>query len=116
MKKTLNCHLLQSTPTETDIVPATDRFIEVKTLVDESHIIRRILKCKECEQLYLYEFYEEIDWAEGNDPQYRTFVPVETVEKAEIMNKIYKPGFITALPRLQFDFLQNGTKTIAWFR
>lgn len=104
------------TPTETDIVPATDRFFELKTLVDESHLIRRILKCRKCVQLYFYEFYEEIDWAEGNDPQYRTYVPVATLEEAENMNKNFKAGFITASPRLQFDFLQNGTKTINWVR
>jgi len=34
---------------------------EEKSYVEDSHIIRRLLKCEECGQLYFYEFYETID-------------------------------------------------------
>ena len=55
---------------------------------DESHLIRRLLKCKKCGQLYFYEFYEEIDWQEGNDPQYRTWIPVDDIESANQLNTL----------------------------
>ena len=115
MKKTLTCHFLKSTPTESDIVPATDQFDEIKTLVDESHLIRRILKCKKCGQIFFYEFYEEIDWIEGKDPQYRTFIPVDTIEEAQELNKKSEMELLGVFPRLQSDFV-GDTKTIKWVR
>ncbi len=34
---------------------------------DESHFQRYLLKCRECGQLYFFEFLEEIDWSHGKD-------------------------------------------------
>jgi hypothetical protein len=48
------------------------------TYADDSHLSRRLLKCRECAQLYFFEFYEEIDWLDSKDPQYVTYIPVET--------------------------------------
>ena len=55
---------------------------------DDSHLIRRLLKCRTCGQLYFYEFYEEIDWQEGDDPQYRTWIPVDDIESANSLSKL----------------------------
>jgi hypothetical protein len=38
--------------------------------------------------LYFYEFYEEIDWQGGNDPQYRTWIPVDDAASAQILNSL----------------------------
>src|SRR5262245_35598944 len=38
-----------------------DRFELLETFVDDSHEFRHLLKCKECGQLYFFEFYEWID-------------------------------------------------------
>lgn len=46
--------------------------------VHESHLRRYLLKCRECGQLYFFEFYEEIDWQKGNDPQSTKYIPVST--------------------------------------
>lgn len=58
-------------------------FEVMRTYVDESHFMRYLLKCKECGQLYFYEFYETIDWENGNDPQYKTFIPVDSEDEAK---------------------------------
>jgi hypothetical protein len=50
--------------------PMKERFELVETYADESHLRRYLLKCRECGQLYFFEFYEWVDWEHGNDPQY----------------------------------------------
>jgi hypothetical protein len=64
-----------------------DRFELLDTYVDESHLFRDLLKREECGQLYCFEFYEEIDWEDGNDPQYSTYIPVETGAEIQILRK-----------------------------
>ena len=61
-------------------------FEAVEDLIDESHLTRSILKCRECGQLYFYEFYEIVDWEDGDDKQYSTYFPVDTREQIEALN------------------------------
>lgn len=82
----LTCHLWNTSNLTKEILKAA-LSIE-KNYIDESHLIRRLLKCKDCGQLYFYEFYEEIDWKEGNDPQYRTWIPVEDIGSADSINAL----------------------------
>jgi len=81
-----------------------DRFEPMDTYVDDSHLIRRLLKCRECGQLYFYEFYEEIDWDAGEDPQYRTYIPVENDAEIEALKKASASELSKYFPRLQRDF------------
>jgi hypothetical protein len=61
------------------------RFETVETYTDESHLQRALVKCRECGQLYFYEFYERVDWDKGDDAHYSTFIPVpEPGEAARI--------------------------------
>jgi hypothetical protein len=60
-------------------------FERIETYVDGDHLDRHLLRCRECGQLYFYEFYEEIDWDGGNDPQYRTYIPVESDTEIEAL-------------------------------
>ena len=60
----------------------------VKTYTDESHLIRHLEKCLDCGQLFFYEFYETVDWIDGNDPQYRTWIPVDDEETAEQLSQL----------------------------
>jgi len=55
----------------------------IETFVDDGHFSRRLMKCKECGQLYFKEFYETTDYIGGNDPQYITLVPVYSKEDIE---------------------------------
>ena len=75
-----------------------DYFERLETLVDESHEDRDLLKCKECGQLYFFEFYEEIDWEDGDDPQYWTYIPVETGAEIEMLKKASPPKLLEYLP------------------
>jgi len=112
--KELKCHLWQKDNiTNADL--DRDTFELVKTLVDSSHLDRSILKCKQCGQLYFFEFYEEIDWEKGNDPQYSTWVPIESDEQAEKMSKMSPIELLQFSPRLQKDFPSDADKpTFKW--
>jgi hypothetical protein len=57
----------------------------VENLVDERHLSRSILKCHECGRLYFYEFYEVVDWKDGNDKQYTSYFPVDSPEQIEAL-------------------------------
>lgn len=102
------CHLLnKDTLTETDL--SKDTFDHIKEYVDESHLFRDLLKCKDCGQLYFFEFYEEVDWVDGQDPQYTTWIPVESEEKSDEMNKLSPLEILQFFPRIQKDFPKEAT-------
>jgi len=81
-----------------------DAFTVLETYLEESHHMRRLLQCRECGQLYFYAFTEEIDWAAGNDPQYRVYIPVGTLAEARRLNALSAAELLTLLPRLQVDW------------
>lgn len=69
MNKPIKCHLWQKEElTEQDLYTGNS-FELLRTFADENHLSRCLLKRKDCGRLYFYEFYEEIDWKQGNDPQ-----------------------------------------------
>jgi len=72
-------------------------------LDQHSHSSRKILQCKECGQLYLYLFEEEVDWEEGNDGQIYRWIPVENTHKAEELCSKSIPELIF-LPSIRIDF------------
>ena len=75
--------------------------ITVKTYEDDSDFIRELKKCKLCGQLFFYEFYERIDWSGGNDPQYRTWIPVLDIESADAISKL------STMDLLQFSGIRS---------
>ena len=87
-----------------------NHFELLETFVDESHLERDLLKCKECGQLYFFEFYEEIDWEDGDDPQYWTYIPVETGAEIEMLKKASPPKLLEYLPQLRRDW-PKGAKS-----
>ncbi|MDO8589936.1 MAG: hypothetical protein Q7R69_01555, partial [bacterium] len=74
----------------------------------------RLVKCKQCGQLYLKEFYETIDWIDGEDPQYLTYIPVENQQEAEVINKVGLWEFQTFSPRMNRDYPKGKPKKIYW--
>lgn len=93
------------------------KFEVVSVLADSSHLDRYLLKCKECGQYYFFEFYEEIDWENGNDPQYSTWIPIATVDEAEKMGKMAPIELLQLIPRLQKDFSSDAKKpSFRWIR
>lgn len=87
----------------------------IETYEDESHFWRYLLKCRECGQLYFFEFYEVIDWIDGKDPQYTTYIPVETSEDIEKLKESSLFGLLDFFPRLQIDFLKEAKEPKVWW-
>ncbi len=109
------CHLWNEEYTKED-KNISDDFEQLFTYIDDSHLIRRLLKCKDCGQLYFYEFYEEIDWVNGYDPQYRTWIPVRTKEDAKKLSVMQVIEILEFFPRLQSDWPAYAEKPkFKWF-
>ena len=53
-------------------------------LIDESHFHVMILKCDRCGQRYLSAFAETVDWADGEDPQYWSLLPITDAEAGKL--------------------------------
>jgi len=103
------CHLwAKENPTGEDLNFAFD---VVKTYSDDSHDSRRLIKCKQCGQLYVREFYETIDWKDGEDPQYVTYVPVANETDADMVNK---SGLRAFKLRLHIDWPKGEDRKIYW--
>jgi len=103
MKKPTQCYLWKKDKlTSQDL--HYENFELLETFTEDCHFSRRLVKCKECGQLYFKEFYEEVDWVSGDDPQYTTFIPVETREEIETLKKTDIFGLLLFSPRLQGDF------------
>ena len=113
MKTPANCHLWQlEKPTAEDLFGCFDT---VEVFEDESHDRSCLLKCKTCGQLYYYEFHEEIDWAEGNDPAHRIYIPVETWDEARMLLSLGGSGLMKFSPRLHYDWPSGrGRAEVYW--
>jgi hypothetical protein len=75
----------------------------VESYVESSHLDRCLFRCPECGQLYFYEFYEWVDWQEGNDKQYVTYFPVEGAADLEELKAESEFGLMRFYPRLHWD-------------
>jgi len=53
-------------------------------LIDESHYIVSIRLCPSCSQHYLQVTTETVDWKDGEDPIYRTIIPIDNAERIEL--------------------------------
>ena len=97
------------------VLSPRERFDVVETFVDESHLTRALLKCRECGQLYFHEFYERIDWDDGDDAQYWTYIPVPARDEAERMKDAGVFDLMLYVPRLQWDHRSGRTgATLCW--
>ena len=90
-----------------------DCFKRIETYVDDDHLMRHLLKCRECGQLYFFEFYEEVDGENGNDPQYKTYIPVETDAEIAVLKNASSFELLQFFPRLQRDLPKDGQKATA---
>jgi hypothetical protein len=89
-------------------------------LVDESHVGVSIMACPRCSQRFVSVFTETIDWADGDDPQYSTLMPLGAEEVGALAS--LPEGEVEAavgkLPAdrrsLHNDFPKGGPKRIYW--
>jgi hypothetical protein len=84
--------------------PLKIQFELLETFVEESHWWRYLLKCRECGQRYFFEFYEEIDWVSGDDPQFTTWIPVATEEEIAAARAAPASALGAFVPRLCKDW------------
>lgn len=105
----VQCHLWQK-----EVLTREDLSFEpIFSLVDESHFERDIMRCTQCGQHYFYEWFEEIDWDEGDDKMYTTFIPIPLDEKIiQELNERSPFELLAVTPRLQWD---NGGE-IKWIK
>ncbi|QIE44050.1 hypothetical protein G5B38_00090 [Pseudohalocynthiibacter aestuariivivens] len=79
-------------------------FENIETFRDSSHDMRALVRCRECGQRYIFDYHEEIDWENGNDPTYLTYVPVRNdADIAQMRNVADQIGILQFHPRLQYD-------------
>ena len=87
----------------------------IETYANEEHLKRYLLKCRQCGQLYFFEFYEWIDWDKGNDPQYSKYVPVSTVEEAALLAGLNQSDLQQVSPSLCIDFPRDVEAPIIYW-
>jgi hypothetical protein len=92
--------------------PMKELFELIDTYAHESHLRRYLLKCRECGQLYFFEFYEWVDWENGNDPQYSKYIPVSNLDEAEMLKNAETHDLLRFSPSLNSIF----RKTPKWRR
>jgi hypothetical protein len=99
---------------------ATRGFEFVHRLIDESHYIVSIKRCPHCTQAYLSVFTETIDWIGGEDPQYRTLLPITADETLVLVahGERVSDSTLNALgPQrrsLCIDYPRDGGKRMFW--
>jgi hypothetical protein len=56
-----------------------------------------------------------IDWVGGNDPQYRTLIPVADEEGADRLNALDMIEILQYFPRLQSDWPKDADEPKVWW-
>lgn len=112
-----HCHLFS--PDITQEETSRPNFETIKDYPEQKQLDaddckRALLKCSRCGQLYFYEFLEWIDWDGGNDPQYRTFIPVKSEDDSDYINGLTSIEIFAFQPRLQVSWPNDEPQTIEW--
>jgi len=88
-------------------------------LIDELHYIVSIRLCPSCSQHYLQVTTETVDWKDGEDPIYRTIIPIDDAERIELTSS--KPLDANVIERvgvgrqsLKFDWPKNQESSTYW--
>jgi hypothetical protein len=99
---------------------ARQNFVGIAALVDESHFIVSIRACPHCGQHFVSLVTELIDWAQGDDAQYSSLLPLTEEESQELIlqGEQLNPRRLEELGRerrfLQIDFPTGKPKRVAW--
>ena len=88
-------------------------------LIDESHYIVSLRVCPSCSQHYLQVTTETVDWKDGEDPIYRTIIPIEIAECAELtsskrLDANVIEGVGVGRQSLRFDCRKNQEPSTYW--
>lgn len=58
-------------------------FTLIKTIHESSHKVYSLIKCKECDALFLFDFYEYVNFGGGDDEIYIKFIQVNDEDQAK---------------------------------
>jgi hypothetical protein len=88
-------------------------------LIDESHYIVSIRLCPSCSQHYLQVTTETVDWKDGEDPIYRTIIPIYDAERTELtsskrLDANVIEGVGVGRQSLKFDWPKNQEPSTYW--
>ena len=88
-------------------------------LIDESHYIVSVRACPSCSQRYLQVTTELVDWEGGEDPIYRTIIPIDNAERARLTtSKPLDTSVIEAVGEgrrsLKYDWPKGQGASIYW--
>lgn len=109
------CHLYQKSKLTTEDIQLEPTFELLKKFSEESHERRYLLRCRKCGWLYFYDFSEEVDWAQGNDAQLSTFIPVKSESEAEELAGLSALELLKYRPRIEKIFPSSATApTVTW--
>lgn len=97
----LHCHLWTQAPITSEEI--RNSLESIKIYEDDSHEVRKLLKCKHCHQLYFYEFLERIDWSGGNDAMYWQWIPVDNQESGDALAEKSSMALLS-FPAIRVDF------------
>lgn len=113
MKAPTGCALWRN-PEPAATAPLAASFELVETFVKESHYWRYLLKCRECGQLYFFQFEEDVDWVDSDDPQYSTWVPVETADEIAQLKAAGALDLRGFVPHLRKDWPKGEARRVYW--
>jgi len=92
----------------------------VSRLIDDSHFIVSLRRCPDCRQDFVTIFTEFVDWADGDDPQYRDIMPL-TPEEAVTLAAMGEQVDLDWLERIGRDrwrlcmnYPKGGKKRCLW--
>ena len=88
-------------------------------LIDESHYIVSIRVCPACSQHYLQVTTETVDWQDGEDPIYRTIIPIDDAERTELTSSTRPDANViesvgVGRQSLKFDWQKNQEPSTYW--
>ena len=87
----------------------------IEIYMDDSHHMRRLMRCRECGQLYFYEFLEFVDYENGEDPQYRTYIPITSAEDAAFLSQLPPWDLLRCVPAIHGNWPKGQDRShIAW--
>ena len=104
------CHLYHHRPLTAELIRAS--LAPVKEYTDDLHLIRSLLRCSECGQLYFHEFFEIVDWVNGNDAQYSSWIPVADEASADQLS-LLSPMELNAYGGIHVDFPSGADEPTA---
>ena len=88
-------------------------------LIDESNYIVSIRVCPSCSQHYLQVTTETVDWKDGEDPIYRTIIPIDDAERTKLTSRECLDADViesvgVGRQSLKFGWLKNQEPSTYW--